>query len=330
MGLSVSKAVQVVVGAVNDGPTITGRHHLAAEEDTTIAVEGIRVNDPDCDDAPRGVIEVSIAASNGTVHFGGSVAGLYLMEAPPGTLQIRGKTGPVNAALAGLDYTGAAEYSGEDTLLFIVDDLGYSGMGGALRSNFSLHITIEAVNDPPLISFPTEFNPSDVGVLFVMEDQLTPLGRFGISDPDDDFVRVQVSTIFGRIDANEIDIFGPLKIVFNTSEPPRNGSSVTLEGALEEVDKALANLTYTSPPNWNSVIEHKRDTVKVRPHTQVNRCITSFLRASRSRGAVASVFEGASSDLIGRAREPYNFSAASFSSQHLTVPLSRLFPICGD
>lgn len=266
MGLSVSKTVQVVVGAVNDGPTITGRHHLAAEEDTIIAVEGIRVKDPDCDDAPRGVVEVSITASNGTVHFGGSVAGLYIMEAPPGALKIRGKTGPVNAALAGLDYTGAAEFSGEDTLVFTVDDLGHSGIGGALRSNFSLHITVEAVNDPPFISSPTEFSSSRV--LFVMEDQLTPLGRFEISDPDDDFVRVQVSTIFGRIDVDEIDAFGSLKIVFNTSEPPRNGSSVTLEGALWEVDKALAKLTYTSLPNWNSVIEHKRDAVKVRPHTQ--------------------------------------------------------------
>lgn len=281
MGLSVSKTVQVIVGAVNDGPTITGRRHLAAEEDTTITVEGIRVKDPDCDDAPRGVIEVSIAASNGTVHFGGSVAGLYLMEAPPGTLKIRGKTGPVNAALTGLDYTGVAEFSGEDTLVFTVDDLGHSGMGRALKSNFSLHITVEAVNDPPIISSPAEFSSS--GVLFVMEDQLTPLGRFEISDPDNDFVRVQVSTIFGRVDADEIGALSSLKMIFKTSEPLGNGSSVTLEGALGEVDKALAKLAYTSPPNWNSVIKHKRDTVKVRPHNQVltgNKSMYHFIAES--------------------------------------------------
>ena len=265
--LSVSKTIQVIVGAVNDKPIITGRYILAAQEDTPMAVTGVSVDDPDCDDNPRGVLEMSITASNGTVQFIGTLANLYLMEAPFGALKIRGKTGPVNAALAGLEYIGAAEYSGQDTLVFSVDDLGNSGVGGALRSRFSVHTTIAAVNDPPLIATPMELNVVGGGVLFAWEDQLTPLGTFGISDPDDNFVRVEVSAKFGNVVAEEIDADVSQIIVDSTAEYAGNGTSVTLEGTLGEVGVSLAKLTYTSLLDWNSIAEGKRDVIKVSSHT---------------------------------------------------------------
>ncbi|CAN0003118.1 unnamed protein product, partial [Hapterophycus canaliculatus] len=131
--LSVMKTVQVIVEAINDGPSIGAPLSIAVEEDTPTSVAGITVEDPDCDNAPRGVLEIAVAASNGTVQFVGSVAGLYIMEALPGTLKIRGKVGPVNAALAGLSYVGATEFSGADTIVVTADDLGNSGSGGQDR-----------------------------------------------------------------------------------------------------------------------------------------------------------------------------------------------------
>lgn len=258
--LSVSKTVQIVVVAINDAPSIKGPVAITAMEDVPMAVTGITVEDPDCDDALRGVLEIEIAASNGTVQLVGSLAGLYLMEALPGAVKIRGKTAPVNAALAGLSYVGAPEFSGEDILVVSADDLGNSGTGGRLRASMSIHIMLEASNDSPHISAPPELDLPGGGVLFVAEDQSTPLGNFVISDPDDAFLRVTVSARVGIVGTNGNDNNNTLIVMKNDETGTR--SSITFEGAWEEIDAALASLRYTSSLNWNSVA-NGRDVVEV-------------------------------------------------------------------
>lgn len=261
-GLSVMKAVQVIVVAINDGPSIKAPLSIVVKEDIPTSVAGITVEDPDCDDAPRGVLEVAIVASNGTVHFAGSVAGLYLMEALPGTLKIRGKTGPVNAALAGLSYVGAAEFSGADTIVVTADDLGNSGSGGRLSDRWSIDVLVEEINDPPSIVPPPELDLPAGGVLFVLEDEPSSLGTFGVSDVDDIFLRVSVSAKVGSIRIDGIDGASMLVITSSDATQTATGSSVTLEGMSEAVSTALEGLSYTSALNWNSVA-FDRDVVEV-------------------------------------------------------------------
>lgn len=262
LGLTVKKVIQVVVEAINDGPQITAASDLAAEEDTPVTVTGIVIHDPDCDDAPRGVLEVVIAASHGKVELLGTVAGLYLMEAVPGTVKIRGKTAPVNAALSGLSYVGAAEFDGEDTIVVTADDLGHSGIGGRLRTSASIRVTVAVVNDPPKISAPPELDLPAGGVLFAVEDQLMPLGTFGISDLDDDFLRVVVSAKIGSVGTDGADERSLLVTSRDNEGRPGAGSRVTFEGASADVSSALTKLTYTSLPDWNS-IANSRDMVSV-------------------------------------------------------------------
>lgn len=260
--LSVRQTVQIIVEAINDGPTITGPIDIAADEDTPTAVTGVTVQDPDCDDAPRGVLEITIAASNGTVQFLGSVAGLYLMEALPGSLKIRGKTGPVNAALAGLSYVSVAEFSGRDKIVVTADDLGHSGMGGRLSTSWSIDVGVTATNDPPIILPPPELDLAAGGVLFVVEDEPTPLGTFGISDIDDVFLRVTVSATVGSVRTDGIDGESMLMVTSSDEAHTATGSRVTFEGTSDEVSAALGKLTYTSSLNWNSVA-YSRDVVEV-------------------------------------------------------------------
>lgn len=258
-----TKTVQIVVEAINDGPQITATLDLTAEEDTPIALTGISIQDPDCDDSPRGVLEVVIAASHGRVGLLGTVAGLYLMEAVPGTLKIRGKTAPVNAALSGLSYVGAEEFDGEDTIVVSADDLGNSGTGGRLRAIASIRVTVAPVNDPPKISAPPELDLPAGGVLFAVEDQLMPLGTFGVSDPDDGFLRVTVSAEVGSVGTDGVDELSILLVTSRDSEAQAGeGSSLTFEGASEDLSSVLAKLTYTSSPDWNS-IANGRDVVSV-------------------------------------------------------------------
>lgn len=262
LGLTVTKTVQIIVEAINDGPQITAPLDVAAAEDTPTAVAGITIQDSDCDDAPRGVLEVVIAASQGRVQLLGTVAGLYLMEATPGTVKIRGKTAPVNAALSGLSYIGAEEFDGEDTIVVTADDLGNSGTGGRLRATASIRVTVSAVNDPPKISAPPELDLPAGGVLFAAEDQLMPLGTFGISDPDDGFLRVTVSAKVGSVSTDGVD--GPSLLMASRDDEgqPGEGSSLTFEGTSEGLSSVLAELMYTSSPDWNSVA-NGRDLVSV-------------------------------------------------------------------
>lgn len=268
--LSSSKTVQVVVEALNDAPTITGPLHITAEEDTPTTVVGVTVHDPDCNDALRGVLEVTVTCSDGIVQFHGSVAGLYLMEALPGTLNIRGKPDAINAALAGLSYTGNPEFSGEDRLTVMVDDLGNTGTGGRLRANMSIPVTVAAVNDPPQLTAPLDLDRPAGGVLFAVEDEPIPLGTFSVSDSDDAFIRVVVSAKVGTLSIDGVGEGSLLVIVQGNTSQNGLGSSITYEGAAEEVNTALAKLTYTSLLNWNSVA-YERDLIEVsRKNTTVS------------------------------------------------------------
>lgn len=261
--LSTSKTIQIIVEAINDGPYIMGPLDMEAEEDTPTAVNGITVHDPDCDDVPRGVLEIAITASNGTVQLLGSVAGLYLMEALPGSLKIRGKTGPVNVALAGLSYVGATDFSGRDAIVVTADDLGNSGTGGALSASWSTEVLVSAVNDPPVILPPTELDMVAGGVLFVLEDEASPMGTFGVADVDDLFLRVTVSAQVGSVRTDGINKEIMLVVTSSDEAHTATGSRITFEGTSDEVSAALGNLTYTSSLNWNSLASESRDVVEV-------------------------------------------------------------------
>lgn len=194
------------------------------------------------------------------------------MEALPGTIKIRGKSGPVNAALAGLTYTGALEFNGQDVVVVTANDLGNSGEGGVMRTNKSISVIVAAVNDPPRLLAPPALDHPAGGTLFLAEDQSISLGKFGVIDPDDEFIRSRVSARIGRV-TTERTSRGSLLVTAQDNESSdggMDGSSVTFEGGAEEVSVALTTLTYKSPLNWNSVADD-RDVLKVSGDNAIRR-----------------------------------------------------------
>ena len=185
------------------------------------------------------------------------------MEALPGSLKIRGKTGPVNVALAGLSYVGATDFSGRDAIVVTADDLGNSGTGGALSASWSTEVLVSAVNDPPIILPPTELDMVAGGVLFVLEDEASPMGTFGVADVDDLFLRVTVSAQVGSVRTDGINKESMLVVTSSDEAHTATGSRITFEGTSDEVSAALGNLTYTSSLNWNSLASESRDVVEV-------------------------------------------------------------------
>ena len=121
-----------------------------------------------------------------------------------------------------------------------------------------------AVNDPPAIVPPAELNLVAGGVLFVLEDETSPLGAFGVSDVDDVFLRVTVSAQVGSVRTDGIDQDSMLVVTFSDEAyTAATGSRTTFEGTSDEVSAALGNLTYTSSLNWNSLASKSRDVVEV-------------------------------------------------------------------
>ncbi len=150
-------AVAITVTPVNDAPELTIPFtSLTTNEDTAVAVNDgantIQVSDVDAD--AGGGLRVTITAGHGTLAApSGSVT---LDGAGTAALKITGLVAAVNAALAGLVYTPAADYFGADQLTVVVDDLGHTGSGGALTGQGTVALTIMAVNDAPTIKAPAQ------------------------------------------------------------------------------------------------------------------------------------------------------------------------------
>ena len=133
-------------GWVIDASVISGG--LDVNEDATGLFTGLSLADPD---VGTGDISVTLDVANGDLALTGT-AGLTQTDADgtDGTLAFSGTLADVNAALAGLEYTGDADFNGQDFLNVAVDDNGNTGTGGALNEAKSVVINVIPVNDAPV------------------------------------------------------------------------------------------------------------------------------------------------------------------------------------
>ncbi|HEX5218075.1 MAG TPA: Ig-like domain-containing protein, partial [Verrucomicrobiae bacterium] len=139
------------VSPVNDAPQLSVPPAQTMEENTELLFSPdrvISVFDVDSDSEP---LELSLSVSNGVLKFN-SVAGLDWIQGDNGTTAfvVRGLLSELNSALGSLSYLAATNYSGEDTLVVIVNDLGNTGEGGPLGRTNSVSLTVSAVNDAPV------------------------------------------------------------------------------------------------------------------------------------------------------------------------------------
>jgi hypothetical protein len=80
----------------------------------------------------------------------------------------------INATLAavnGLQYVGNADFNGSDTLTIATDDNNHTGTGGPLTTTNTLGITVNNVNDAPLV-----VNGTSVSLVAIDEDTASPAG----------------------------------------------------------------------------------------------------------------------------------------------------------
>ena len=175
-----SGSLTIQVAAVNNAPSIHLPASQQTNEDVPLVLSGadtISVNDvDDSDDAISGneTLQVTLSANDGTLSLA-STTGLTFDEENP--LIFTGSITNLNAALDGLTFTPDENFNGAVSLDVSVSDLGYTGgEGDPIVTSDSLAISVNAVNDDPLVSLPVS--------AVTDEDTALKLAGIAVSDVD--------------------------------------------------------------------------------------------------------------------------------------------------
>lgn len=170
----------------NLAPLTFGPLQQAVNEDTTLVFSSAHQNAISVFDADTASLTVTVAATHGVVSLSG-VAGLTFTSGDgsgDATMTFSGTQDAINAALEGMSFTPAAEYSGAASVSVTTND------GHSTSATDTIAITVAAVNDVPIL---------DYFKLTVAEGGTTVLasGDFHITDPDSSSFFFSVANVTG-------------------------------------------------------------------------------------------------------------------------------------
>lgn len=152
-GLTATAQVSITVGPANDPPVNGVPMAQTVDEDGTLAfsaamMRAFSVADPD---AAQAQIQIALTASNGVMNL--SQATNLVFSVGDGTndatMTFLATLAEANAALDTLTFRPTADFNGMASLRMVSNDLGNTGVGGALSDTDTVAITVTPVNDPP-------------------------------------------------------------------------------------------------------------------------------------------------------------------------------------
>ena len=147
---------------VNDAPVNTVPGAQSVAEDTVLPIAGVSVADIDSNALTTTLNRVASGILNVTAGAGVTGNGTA-------SVTITGTAAQINAALAGLAYTGNLNFNGGDTLTVATSD-------GTATDTDTIAITVNAVNDAPVNTVP--------GAQSVAEDTALPIAGVSVADID--------------------------------------------------------------------------------------------------------------------------------------------------
>jgi hypothetical protein len=160
--------VSIEVVAVNDAPVVGLPGAQSVDEDTSVTITGITVDDVDVDEvgAAKNTLQVTLEAGHGTMTLSDPAVVTFTVGdgADDSTMTFTGTRDQVNRAIHSITYTPDEDYFGSDNIGITVDDRGHTGSGGPCIVDDSLAITVTDVpesGDPTNKSYPHD--PLKVG-----------------------------------------------------------------------------------------------------------------------------------------------------------------------
>ncbi len=153
---SPANTLTVDVTAVNDAPVNNTPGAQSTDKDTPLVFSAAGGNAISVSDVDVGgsSVEVTLTATDGTLTLAGTAGLTFSAGTGNGdvTMTFTGAVADVNAALEGLVFEPILGFTGTATLTIATDDQGNVGAGGALTDTDSVAITVDSVNDPPVIT----------------------------------------------------------------------------------------------------------------------------------------------------------------------------------
>ena len=150
--------IAITVNPVNDAPINTVPGAQTVDEDTILPIAGVSVADID-----SSALTTTLSVANGILNV---TAGRRRVTGNgTDSVIIAGTAAEINAALAGLAYTGNPDFNGPDTLTVATSD-------GTATDTDTIAITVNPVNDTPVLNL--DADSSTIGGV----DYLTTFTRF--------------------------------------------------------------------------------------------------------------------------------------------------------
>lgn len=162
-----TNVVTVTVLAVNDPPAISIPAPQSVAEDTGLVLTNLMVSDIDAGNA---AVRVSFTITNGTLTLA-ATNGLTFDAGTNGGSQFTftGTLMDITNVLASVTFLPTTNFNGGGAVRIDADDLGNTGLGGPLMDTKALAITINPVNDLPVV---TLLSPTN-NATFVSIDVIT-------------------------------------------------------------------------------------------------------------------------------------------------------------
>ena len=246
---SPAQTTQITITALNDAPVNTVPGGQTVAEDTILPIVGVSVADID-----SSALTTTLSVAHGILNV---TAGPGVTGNGTAIVTITGTAAQINAALAGLAYTGNLNFNGADTLTVATND-------GTATDTDTIAITVNPVNDAPALNLDT--NSSTIGGV----DYLTAFTDGGpavaIVDTDVSVIDTDSPTLASAT----VTLTNPQaldRLTFNGPAPgsiivAASGTSViTLTGAASAADyqAALRQITFdntgTNPSTDTRIID---------------------------------------------------------------------------
>ena len=202
---------------MNDPPVNTVPGAQSVAEDTILPITGVSVADSD---STALTTTLNVSSGTLTVTAGGGVTGNG-----SASVTITGTAAEINAALAGLAYTGNLNFNGGDTLTVVTSD-------GTATDTDTVAITVNAVNDAPVNTVP--------GAQSVAEDTILPIAGVSVADSDSSALTTTLNVSSGT-----------LTVTAGAGVTGNGSASVTITGTAAQINAALAGLAYTGNLDFN-------------------------------------------------------------------------------
>ncbi|MDD2863663.1 MAG: tandem-95 repeat protein, partial [Methylococcales bacterium] len=145
-GTTATQTFTITVQPVNDAPTQTVPVAQSVDEDSSLTLSHFTVSDElDTKQAATDNLTTTLTVQHGKLTASTATGN------DSDSISITGSAAQINAALNGLIYKPNANYNGKDSLTVLTSDNGNTG-GGALSVSNTIEITVNPVNDAPVIT----------------------------------------------------------------------------------------------------------------------------------------------------------------------------------